>query len=77
MRNEGQIRAARGFLNWSQKDLANRSGISHPTIKRMETKGLSSCNFGNVEAVRKALETAGISFREDGCVCPPKAGIIG
>ena len=72
MRSEAQIRAARGFLNWSQKDLADRSGVSHPTIKRMETKGLDTCNHGNVEAVRRALEEAGISFMADGCVCPPK-----
>lgn len=72
MQNSAQIRAARGFLAWSQTELAEKSGVSLPTIKRMETKGLESCNFGNVKAVQEALETAGITFSPEGCVCPPK-----
>ena len=31
-----QIKAARALLNWSQDDLAARSGVSTPTVKRLE-----------------------------------------
>lgn len=72
MQSVAQIRAARGFLNWSQTELSEQSGVSLPTIKRMESKGLESCNFGNVKAVQDALERAGITFSPEGCVCPPK-----
>lgn len=36
-RNAGaRIRAARGWLNWSQRDLVMNSGVSLSTIRRME-----------------------------------------
>lgn len=66
-----QIRAARGFLNWSQTDLAQKSGVSLPTIKRME-KDTSSSSFGNVKKVREALEAGGIGFTDKGGVEPKK-----
>ena len=61
-----QIRAARALLRWSAKRLAEESGVSLPTIKRMEAvdgvpKGLSR----NLEAVQRTLERAGIGFIED------------
>jgi transcriptional regulator with XRE-family HTH domain len=31
-----QIKAARMLLGWSQTELAKRSGVSEPTIKRLE-----------------------------------------
>ncbi|MFQ5764104.1 MAG: helix-turn-helix domain-containing protein, partial [Rhodospirillales bacterium] len=31
-----QMRAARALLGWDQKDLAQASGLSLPTIQRME-----------------------------------------
>ncbi len=31
------IRAGRGALSWSQQELADRSGISLPTVARLET----------------------------------------
>ncbi|MCZ4352648.1 helix-turn-helix transcriptional regulator [Roseovarius aestuarii] len=34
-----QIRAARALLGWSQNDHAERSGVSLPTIKRLESAG--------------------------------------
>ena len=32
----GQVKAARALLGWSQGDLADASGVSHPSIKRLE-----------------------------------------
>ncbi|HVU11778.1 MAG TPA: helix-turn-helix domain-containing protein [Phototrophicaceae bacterium] len=58
-----QIRAARALLDWSQKQLAEKSKLSVPTIKRMEgAMGPERSTEANVEAVRRALEGAGIVF---------------
>lgn len=61
-----QIRAARGALRWSARDLAQRSGLSWTTIQRIEnadsgTPGLVT----TLTAIRSALEGAGIVFLDD------------
>jgi transcriptional regulator with XRE-family HTH domain len=61
----GQIRAARGLLDWSQKDLAEATKLSVQTIKRMESSmGPERSTQANVAAVRQALERSGIVFLE-------------
>jgi transcriptional regulator with XRE-family HTH domain len=59
-----QIRAARGLLGWSQTDLADAAGRSLPTIKRLEREGDEGPSVSNDvrEAVRSALEKAGVEF---------------
>lgn len=58
-----QIRAARALIDWSQRELAEKSKLSVPTIKRMEgAMGPERSTEANVEAVRRALEGAGIVF---------------
>ncbi|SDR49714.1 Helix-turn-helix [Rhizobiales bacterium GAS191] len=62
-----QIKAARALLGWSQEDLAVRSGISYPTIARLESKdgaigGRTSSSLGIVAA----LEAAGVEFTNGG-----------
>lgn len=58
-----QLRAARALLRWEQKDLASASGVSLPTIKRLETKpGPVNAHGLTLQALRRALETAGILF---------------
>ncbi|MDO8297170.1 MAG: helix-turn-helix transcriptional regulator [Caulobacter sp.] len=58
-----QIRAARALLGWSQPALAKASGLSLPTIVRMESQlGPGRSSAANVEAVRRALENAGVVF---------------
>lgn len=58
-----QIRAARGMLKWSARKLAEETGISLPTVQRMERDGgLDNTLNKNVVAVQKALEKAGIEF---------------
>jgi PAS domain S-box-containing protein len=58
-----QIRAARGMLNWSVKDLAGRAGISAATIRRLEeyndTPPMADEAMG---ILRKAFSAAGIEF---------------
>jgi predicted transcriptional regulator len=58
-----QIRAARSLLGWSQPNLASASGVSMPTIVRMEGAiGPGRSSAANVDAVRRALEDAGVMF---------------
>ncbi len=63
-----QIRAARALLRWSAQKLAEASGVSWPTIQRMETAdGVPSSLGKNLEAVQRTLESAGVIFiDEDG-----------
>lgn len=67
MQGEGiageQIRAARGALNWSVQELADRTGIGSATIVRYETvKGVPKSRKGNLETIKATLESAGIEF---------------
>ena len=58
-----QIRAARAMLRIEQRDLAEKSGVSLETIKRIErTPGPISAYSGTVDKLRRALESAGIEF---------------
>ena len=58
-----QIRAARGALSWSLADLAAASSVSLSTVRRVEmTAGFSNVTRANLEAVKRALESAGIEF---------------
>ena len=56
-----QIRGARGILNWSQADLADRTGISATSIGSIEN-GLSTPRTSTLAQIRKAFETSGIEF---------------
>jgi len=58
-----QMRAARALLNIDQRVLAERSGLSLPTIQRMEASG--GVVRGNVASLMKlvdALAEAGIEL---------------
>jgi predicted transcriptional regulator len=57
-----QIKAARLFLEWEQRDLAAKAGLSLPTIQRMEKLGMERSQAGNVERVQRALENGGVEF---------------
>jgi transcriptional regulator with XRE-family HTH domain len=58
-----QVRAARMLLRWEQKELARKSGISLPTIKRLESQpGTLSAYADTIAAIRKAFEDQGIEF---------------
>ena len=57
------IRAARALLRWEQRDLAQASGVSLPTIKRLEgASGRLAAHGSTVTALRRAFESAGIEF---------------
>jgi transcriptional regulator with XRE-family HTH domain len=59
-----QIRAARALLGWSQTRLADESGISLITVKRLEASDddLFGARYDTVVKVLDALESAGIDF---------------
>jgi transcriptional regulator with XRE-family HTH domain len=62
-----QLRAARAMLGWSQEKLAEQSGVSVPTIKRLEPGDEPLAT--TVETLRKlqmALEAEGIEFLNHG-----------
>ena len=60
-----QIRAARAMLRIEQRELADKSGVSLETVKRIErTPGPISAYTGTVDKLRRALESAGIEFSE-------------
>lgn len=65
--NGEQIRAARALVGWSAAKLAEESGISYPTIQRLDaTRGVVSGRYETIQSIRKALEAKGIQFLESG-----------
>jgi len=66
-----QLRAARALLGIDQRQLAKLSGLSVPTIQRMEAS--DGVVRGNVDSLMKliaALESAGIELIGDGAASP-------
>ena len=58
-----QIKAARALLGWSQDDLAKHSGVSAPTVKRLEAAGGDIGGRAETgESLVAALEEAGVEF---------------
>lgn len=60
-----QIKAARLFLDWSQRDLAREAGLSLPTIQRMEKFGVDRSSVDNVQKLIETFEAAGIEFIDE------------
>ncbi|MFA7276449.1 MAG: hypothetical protein WC043_06580 [Pseudobdellovibrionaceae bacterium] len=60
-----QIRAARSLLDWTQDDLATRTGLSKFSIANLEGSKTAP-QRSTTEKVISALELAGIEFIEDG-----------
>jgi hypothetical protein len=58
-----QIAAGRALLGLDQVTLAAQARISIATLRRMEASGETvSGHVNNVDAVRRALEAAGVQF---------------
>ncbi len=58
-----QIKAARALLAWSQADLARLSGVSEPTVARLEAvDGQLGGREQTAAKIRIALENAGVEF---------------
>jgi len=62
-----QLRAARALLGIDQRGLAQRCGLSLPTIQRMEaSEGVIRCNVDSLVKLVHALAEAGIELIGDG-----------
>jgi transcriptional regulator with XRE-family HTH domain len=58
-----QIRAARALINWSARELADKSGMGVATIRRMElAEGVPSSNAQNLELIKRTLQALGVEF---------------
>ncbi len=69
MMTAAQLRAARALVGMGQKDLAVASGLSLPTIQRMEAS--DGVIRGNVDSLMKlisALDAAGVELINEGAV---------
>ncbi|MDI7864101.1 helix-turn-helix domain-containing protein [Rhizobiaceae bacterium n13] len=67
MTTSEQVRAARALLRWEQKHLAEASGVSLPSIKRLESQpGSLAAQARTIDALKSALENAGVIFQADG-----------
>ena len=61
-----QLRAARALIRWEQKVLAHASKVSLGAIKRLESqRGSLAAQSRTVEALKSALESAGVIFVEE------------
>jgi transcriptional regulator with XRE-family HTH domain len=63
-----QIKMARTALGWSQQQLADAAHLGVATIQRAELPGpdVPAITAGNLFAIQRALEEAGIVFLDDG-----------
>jgi transcriptional regulator with XRE-family HTH domain len=61
MVTSAQSRAARGLLDWTQQDLADRAGVSIVTVRQLEA-GLSQPRRATLDVIRRALEAGGVKF---------------
>lgn len=60
-----QCRAARAWLDWSQRLLAAKAQVSASTIRNFEA-GKRIPHGNNLRAIRLVLEQAGMWFANDG-----------
>jgi transcriptional regulator with XRE-family HTH domain len=65
MKTIDQLRAARGLLGWSQSELAERAGLSLPTVKRLEGGFGPRVSDDAQIKLQKAIESAGIEFIDE------------
>ena len=60
------LRAARGLLGWTQKDLAQRGEVALGTLRKMEdSDGPVDARTETLIRVMLALEKAGVEFLND------------
>jgi len=71
MLTSGQLRAARALLGIDQKTLAELSGVSIPTIQRMEaSEGNVRGNVDSLTKILDALDRAGVQVINEGAASP-------
>ena len=71
MITSAQLRAARALLGIDQRELAQRCGLSLPTIQRMEASdGVIRGNVDSLMKLVEALASAGIELIAEGTASP-------
>ncbi len=60
--SHAQIRAARAYLGWTALELAEESGVSFSTVRRVEMAGHRAVRDENVAAIREAFTRHGVRF---------------
>lgn len=70
-----QCRAARGLLNWSQPELAERCGMHKQTISNFEAERSTLSNT-SLEKITRVLENGGVEFGQDNAVSLPQIKYI-
>ena len=63
MVSSAQCRAARGLLDWSQQELADRAGIGIVTVRHLEAN-VHSPRRATLDVLRRCFENAGVEFIE-------------
>jgi len=66
-----QIRAARGLLNWTVQELAEKAGLDRNTVAQIES-GRYASDAETMAAILRVLEAAGIEFTNGRWGCDPK-----
>ena len=56
-----QVRAARGLLNWTVRELADKANVHRNTVTNIET-GRCAGDPETLSAIQRALERAGVEF---------------
>ncbi|MCJ2059809.1 helix-turn-helix domain-containing protein [Methylobacterium sp. J-048] len=69
MLTAAQSRSARGLLNWTQVQLAEAAQVSIGTVRNFEV-GRATPIVATLNAIRSALEEAGVEFLDSGGVQP-------
>jgi transcriptional regulator with XRE-family HTH domain len=59
-----QCRAARGLLDWSQADLAEKAGVGIVTVRQFEAGGHDP-RRATLDVIRRAFESAGVEFIDE------------
>ena len=63
MITSGQIKAARGLIGWTARQLAEKSKIGFSTLIRLESEeGVPSSHVKTLGSIKEAFEKAGIEF---------------
>jgi len=64
MISPSQCRAARGLLDWSQQDLADKAGVGVVTVRQVEA-GATEPRRATLTVLKQAFENAGVMFIDE------------